>query len=137
MTDPNFLTRLVIGGKDYVVEINDIGTNPVEVIVNGVQVLVQKEQPQLPSLSAQALPISEPIFQDDGISHQLFAPLPGKVIEIFIHPGDKVEKGQVVLIIEAMKMKNSIRAVCSGSVGKVHISTGDQVSHKQLLAEFE
>ncbi len=66
----------------------------------------------------------------------LTAPLPGTVIEVFVKPGDKVETGQVVLIIEAMKMKNSIRSVRTGMVGQVLVSTGQSVAHKQALISF-
>jgi propionyl-CoA carboxylase alpha chain len=49
---------------------------------------------------------------------------------------DAVEKGQVILIIEAMKMKNSIRSTRSGKVKEVHVRAGDNVTHKQLMVEF-
>ena len=64
------------------------------------------------------------------------APLPGTVIEVFVKAGDKVEAGQVIVIIEAMKMKNSIRSVFSGTVGEVFVSTGQSVAHKQALIKF-
>ena len=47
------------------------------------------------------------------------APLPGTVIEIFVKPGDQIEAGQVVLVIEAMKMKNSIRSTRAGKIAEV------------------
>ena len=64
------------------------------------------------------------------------SPLPGTVIEIFVKPGDKVEAGQVIVIIEAMKMKNSIRSVYSGTIGEVLVSAGQSVAHKQALIKF-
>jgi pyruvate carboxylase subunit B len=64
------------------------------------------------------------------------APLPGTVIEVFVKAGDKVEAGQVILVIEAMKMKNSIRSVYSGTVGEVFVSKGQSVAHKQVLIKF-
>ena len=50
--------------------------------------------------------------------------------------GDKVEAGQVIVIIEAMKMKNSIRSVYSGTIGEVLVSAGQSVAHKQALIKF-
>ena len=65
------------------------------------------------------------------------APLPGTIIEIFVKAGDEVESGQVVLVIEAMKMKNSIRSTREGKVSAVLVSAGQTVTHKQALMEFE
>ena len=75
--------------------------------------------------------------QPSGGSSSLNAPLPGTIVEVFVKAGDKVEAGQVVLIIEAMKMKNSIRSTVSGTVDKVLVSQGQSVAHKQALVEFE
>ena len=65
------------------------------------------------------------------------APLPGTVIEIFIKAGDQIEAGQVILIIEAMKMKNSIRSRRAGKIAEVLVSAGQTVAHKQALVRFE
>ncbi|HMB22011.1 MAG TPA: acetyl-CoA carboxylase biotin carboxyl carrier protein subunit, partial [Anaerolineales bacterium] len=67
---------------------------------------------------------------------ELTAPLPGTVIEVFVKPGDVIEMGQVVLVIEAMKMKNSIRATRAGTIGEVLVSAGQTVAHKQVLVTF-
>jgi pyruvate carboxylase subunit B len=64
------------------------------------------------------------------------APLPGTVVEVFVKAGDKVEAGQVILVIEAMKMKNSIRSVYSGTISEVLVSAGQSVAHKQPLTKF-
>ena len=65
------------------------------------------------------------------------APLPGTVIETFIKAGDQIEAGQVILIIEAMKMKNSIRSTRAGKIAEVLVSAGQTVAHKQSLVRFE
>ena len=52
-------------------------------------------------------------------------------------PGDSVKSGDTLLVIEAMKMKNAIRASQDGKVAAVHIGSGQTVQHKQLLVEFE
>jgi biotin carboxyl carrier protein len=66
----------------------------------------------------------------------LTAPLPGTIVDVFVKPGDKVEAGQIVVVIEAMKMKNSIRSVYSGNVSEVLVSKGQSVAHKQALMKF-
>ena len=64
-------------------------------------------------------------------------PLPGTVIEIFVKAGDQLEAGQVILIIEAMKMKNSIRSTRAGKIVEVLVAAGQTVAHKQALVRFE
>jgi biotin carboxyl carrier protein len=66
----------------------------------------------------------------------LTAPLPGTVIEIFVKPGEQIEAGQVILVIEAMKMKNSIRSTRAGKVAEVLVGAGQTVAHKQALVRF-
>ncbi len=65
------------------------------------------------------------------------APLPGTIIETFVKAGDEIEAGKVVLVIEAMKMKNSIRTTRGGKVKEVLVSPGQTVAHKQALVRFE
>jgi biotin carboxyl carrier protein len=64
------------------------------------------------------------------------APLPGTVIEIFVKAGEQIEAGQVILVIEAMKMKNSIRSTRAGKIVEVLVSAGQTVAHKQILVKF-
>jgi len=64
------------------------------------------------------------------------APLPGTVTEVFVKAGDQIEAGQVILVIEAMKMKNSIRSIRAGRIAEVLVSPGQTVAHKQILVRF-
>jgi biotin carboxyl carrier protein len=66
----------------------------------------------------------------------VIAPLPGTITEIYIKPGSKIKKGDPILVIEAMKMKNKIHAGRSGTVSLVLINVGDPVKHNQALIEF-
>ncbi len=61
------------------------------------------------------------------------APLPGRVIEVPVKEGDKVESGDVVIVLEAMKMANEIRATQPGVVSQVHVQTGNAVEKGQPL----
>jgi biotin carboxyl carrier protein len=70
-------------------------------------------------------------------TNEMTAPLPGLVIEVFIKAGDEIEVGQVIVIIEAMKMKNSIRSTRAGKIAEVLVSAGQTVTHKQSLIRFE
>ena len=65
------------------------------------------------------------------------APMPGLVLEVNVSPGDAVEKGDALLILEAMKMENVIKAQGDGVVKNVGIKKGDAVEKAQLLIEME
>jgi biotin carboxyl carrier protein len=141
-----------VGKKTYTVEIEDINARPVVAHVDGERVEVMPEngsrpqarrdegerkpivetKPFNPNLSTAASPSPNPALSGNIIS----APLPGTIVEIFVKPGDKVEAGQTVLVIEAMKMKNSIRSTWSGNIGEVLVSVGQTVAHKQALVKF-
>ena len=60
----------------------------------------------------------------------------GRIVDIYVKEGDSVTVGQEVCVLEAMKMKNSIRANRAGKIAAVRVSTGDQVRKGQALLEF-
>ena len=70
----------------------------------------------------------------DGV---LRAPMAGTVISVAVAPGDAVEKGQVLAVLEAMKMEHPLRAGLSGRVDVVSVTTGSQVKARQVLLEIE
>lgn len=68
---------------------------------------------------------------------QLFSFIPGTIVELFVKQGDMVRQGDKLLILEAMKMKNTITASIDGKIKKISISKGERVPKNQLLLEFE
>lgn len=71
------------------------------------------------------------------VAKQLKAAMPGLVIEVRVKPGDKVTKGQPLLVLEAMKMENIIKAQWEATVKAVHVSGGMSVEKGDKLLEFE
>ena len=139
--------KLTVNHQTYEVKIENINARPVAVTVDGqrFEVMPENEKQVEVNPEAGAGAESKPLMQmpiptsnpSAGGSQTLTAPLPGTVIELFVKPGEKVEVGQVVLVIEAMKMKNSIRSTREGKVAAVLVSAGQTVTHKQSLLEFE
>ena len=127
----------------YEVEIADLVARPIVTFVNGVMVEVWPESEtsatrqetknvsNLPELSnkpsIQSMP-SDPIM--------VHSPLPGVVISIAVKPGDDVEVGQELCVLEAMKMKNTIRSSHSGIISEIDISVGQTVAHNDVLMKF-
>ena len=67
----------------------------------------------------------------------LAAPMPGLVVRIEVKEGDEVEEGDALLIVEAMKMENELRAAAAARVVRVPVHPGQAVEKGQLLVEFE
>lgn len=64
------------------------------------------------------------------------SPMPGLVLKIAVQEGDEVEEGDVLLILEAMKMENIIKSPIKGQVKKILVKEGETVAKKQLLIEL-
>jgi biotin carboxyl carrier protein len=68
---------------------------------------------------------------------QIKSSMPGKVLKILCKPGETIEPGQPLLIIEAMKMENEIRAKHGGVVAEIPVQTGQKVETGEVLVKFE
>ena len=78
-----------------------------------------------------------PAARPAGGTKTVTAPMPGVVLSVEVAPGASVTRGQTLLVLEAMKMKNDIKADQDGVVASVPVSAGAQVKHGDLLLEFE
>jgi len=72
-----------------------------------------------------------------GGAGALVTQMPGKVVKVMVKEGDKVEKGQTVLILEAMKMENEIKAGVSGVIKNLGVKVGQALESGVLMAEIE
>jgi 3-methylcrotonyl-CoA carboxylase alpha subunit len=73
---------------------------------------------------------------DHGSGH-LRAPMPGKVIQVLVKPQQKVDKGQPLMVLEAMKMEHTIKAGAAGVVGEIFFKVGEQVNEGSELINIE
>ena len=134
--------KVSISDKSYEVDIEDIHARPIIAWVDGQKFEVHPENgsnPEVQKEVAESKPVVAPTRSavQAGSESLLTAPLPGTIISVFAKAGDEIEAGKVVLIIEAMKMKNSIRTTRGGKVAEVLVSPGQTVAHKQALVRFE
>ena len=65
------------------------------------------------------------------------APMPGVILSVEVAPGATVQRGQTLMVLEAMKMKNDLKAQRDGTIAEVFVSAGDQVRHGDPLLEFQ
>lgn len=70
-------------------------------------------------------------------ANEILAPIAGKVLEIKVKEGDTVKKGQVVALVEAMKLENEIQSAYDGKVKQIVVSKGQDVRNKDVLIVLE
>lgn len=74
---------------------------------------------------------------DDDDGNQISSPMPGKIVKIPVKEGDKVEAGQTVIIVSAMKMESEYKAGHAGVVIEIHVKEGDTIEGNQPLITIE
>ena len=122
--------KYTINGNVYNVVIGDIEDNIAHVEVNGTHYNVEMEKKQKaaapivkPRPAAAAKPAAKPAAAKGGVK----SPLPGVILDIKVKEGDEVKKGQTIIILEAMKMENSINADRDGKIASIKVSKGESV----------
>ena len=115
--------ELVINGRRSTTAVTSHGDHWMVHGANGDVELV--EQPRFP------------MGDTEGVSGGLVAPMTGNVLATHVAVGDTVEKGQLLLVLEGMKMEYQIAAPEAGTVATLHVQEGDQVSHGELLIVLE
>lgn len=140
--------KIKIEDDDYNVVINDVENNKASVEVNGKSytVEIEKEEvaktlihhnfsPQHETATATRKPATrKPVTQGQG--NTLNSPLPGTILKVGAAIGQQVKTGDVVLIMESMKMENNISANCDGTIKNVFVTVGQSVMQGESLVEI-
>lgn len=90
-----------------------------------------------PSTPAPAAARRPAAARGGGGGNGVTAPMPGVILSIDTAVGATVQRGQTLLVLEAMKMKNELKAEREGTVASIGVAVGDQVRHGDVLVEFE
>lgn len=134
--------KFTIRGNTYEVEINEVENNIAEIEVNGTnfQVEIHKEvkKTKTPTLIRSKVPVDKvkSTIQKSSGGYQAKAPLPGTIIKVNVKEGDAVKKGDVLLIMEAMKMENNVMAEKDGTVKSIKVAAGEAVLQNDILIEI-
>ena len=116
--------NITINGKAYDVAVEEItdGSAPVQAAAPSATAA-----PAAPAPAAVPAPAA-------GEGTKVTAPMPGNILDVKVNTGDTVTKGQVLMVLEAMKMENDIVAPCDGKVTSVVAKKGDTVNASDTLA---
>lgn len=135
-----------VNGNKYDVAVGDRVNNKVEVTVNGVTYNVETgaQASEAPAKAQSPAKVQSPAGVVTSAaksaatgSRSVKAPLPGTIREICVAVGDKVQEGQKVIILEAMKMENNIDADVAGTVTAINVSVGDNVMADDVMITIE
>lgn len=137
--------KYTIDGQEYIVAIGDIVDNVANVTVNGEDFKVEMEPEEEPEkkkvvLGGPAQPASEENVTSAAnvnTANAVKAPLPGVITEIKVAVGDEVKAGDVVIVLEAMKMANNLEAEKDGKVTAICVKTGESVLEDSPLVVIE
>ena len=126
--------RITLEGKTYEMEVELIGGGAV------AQPTVKRAEPK----AAVSAPVSAPSAvaapsrkTAEAGSGSVISPMPGTVIKIVKNVGDEVKAGELVLILEAMKMENEISAPVSGKIAAINCAAGSAVNGGDILFEVK
>lgn len=122
-----------LGPGQYLIRQADGRQSPIAVYRRGeqIQVWYQGEYYELKALARHAG------LAEEAAENQISAPLTGKVIAVSVSVGQRVSKGDALVILESMKMETVLSAPADARVLSVHCAAGEQVSNGQLLIELE
>ena len=68
--------------------------------------------------------------------NDIFSFIPGTIIDILVKPGDQVKEGDIILILEAMKMHNNVQMPFDGKIVSIKVKVGDKIPKKTLMLEI-
>lgn len=135
--------KFSIHGNEYTVDVHGIEENQALLEVNGTAYEVHIQQkaaasktPTLVRPAPKATPVPDITRKEGGSAHGIQAPLPGNVLKLHVSKGDIVEKGQLLLVMEAMKMENKVLSDRAGVVEKILVDAGDAVLQGDVLLEI-
>lgn len=134
--------KFTISGNTYEVDIIDVEGDLAKIEVNGTPFMVEIHRPvkqaKTPTLVRPVLrePHKTIEKKEGGPKISVKSPLPGIIIEVAVKPGDFVKKGQKLIVMEAMKMENAIKAEADGEIVSVKVSAGQAVLQDELLIEM-
>lgn len=127
---------VTVNGERFLVEVGDLNQRPITVVVEGTKFEIDRdhqadesgESSLQPSITSQSIPA--------GTVCEVIAPMPGDIVQILVKDGQKINTGDPLCVLDAMKMKNTIYAQQSGSIIDISVKEGDSVEFGSVLMTY-
>ncbi len=140
--------NLDIEGEAFQVEIDSVHNNTASISVNGKHFnVIIKEEVKQSAKTPVAKPVSAPVASvapaaapstpSVNSDKSIKAPLPGVILDVKVNVGDRVKEGQVVAVIEAMKMENDIESEMAGVIRSINVTKGASVLEGAVIVTIE
>ena len=129
--------RITIEGESYEVEVEDIVEARPGAPVSTTKASPVTREAVTPSAQAAAPPAAKPAPPKVAGEDVVSAPMPGTIVSVRVKSGDVVKVGDVLLILDSMKIQNEIRAPREGKIKEVFVSEGKYVRRREPLVEIE
>jgi len=128
--------RVRVNGKEYEVEVEELAASPSDgAAVSTYQRPTPAAQPAPTVAKAPPRPAAPAAPTADG-AETIAAPMPGTILEVKVQAGERIAKGQILMILEAMKMENEILAPHDGAIAEVRAVKGASVNAGDTLVVF-
>jgi len=131
--------NVFIDNEHFSVEVDPVGGTPMVSVVSPTvqQAVAPSAAPASAPVAARAPKSPAPACSVDGHGLRVLAPMPGMIVKYLKSEGDKVTKGDAVVVLEAMKMENALVAPCDGVMKSIKFESGDTVAKGALLCLIE
>lgn len=130
--------KITVNGTVYDVQVEEVsGSAPGAAASAPVAPAAKAAAPAPAQASAPAAPAPAPKTAVPADAELISSPMPGTIVSVNVTPGQAVKKGDVLLVLEAMKMENEIMAPHDAAVAAVHVNKGDSVDSGTPLVSLQ
>ena len=128
--------KAIIDGKEIGIKLNE-DEDEITIVRDIFRCdFVEDGEPSLMIINGMTYVVSK-ISARNSVIKEVKSPMTGKIVGVFVKPGNEVKRGQLLVVLEAMKMENQIKSHANGRIKEANVSEGQSVNAGELLISFE